>query len=368
MKKNPLKLMLVILFATLINACNTSDAEDPTLNGQDNLKLKTVDETVKYCGEPMDFTLWAGQTINAGTLTVYNDATNLYLTFNSTEGYQDVPENIKVWAGTDLLNLPVNSQGTPVNGDFPYKLTVAPGEHIATMTIPLSGIVDYDESVCGKQIIHVVAHVDILAKDGEGPVGPETAYAGDIPGENTNRWYYRLEYTPQCCTDTPPPTEGTMETAFIKFNKTGDFGTGYVFTTNKKSNPENYASLSLNQNRWGWAGNITTDGTYTFDIYAGAGLNNVMNGKLVGTGTVVRNGSDLSVSYATLPGFSMVEVHIYAGDMKPATIAPGQYGFIENFGMYPEDFKTDFLKEFNVTDSDGDGIWVIAHAVVYGEF
>lgn len=368
MKMSPLKLIVVILFATFFNACNTSETEDPvSVDGRDILLQKTTQEGIVYCGEAMDFTLWAGQTINAGTLTVYNDKDNLYLTFNSTEGYQDVTENIKVWAGTDLLNLPVNSQGVPVNGDFPYKLTVASGEKIATMTIPLAGIVDYDETVCGKQIIHVVAHVDIKAPDGNGGYTEETAYAGDIPGE-TPRWWFRLEYTPQCCTDTPPPAEGTMETAFIKFDNTGAYGMGYVFTTNKKSNPEKYASLSLTQNRWGWAGNITSQGTYDFDIYAGAGLNNILNGMKVGTGTVMWDGAKLQVTYETLPGFSMVEVHIYAGDTKPMTIAPGQYGFVENFGLVPADFKTSFTKEFDVTDTDGDGIWVIAHAVAYGVF
>ena len=77
----------------------------------------------------------------------------------------------------------------------------------------------------------MVVHGDVFA-EGENGISSETAYGGDVDGEG-NRWWYYTDYTPYCC-DTPPPPSGSLETAFAKFDKSGDFGTGYVFTSGKK--------------------------------------------------------------------------------------------------------------------------------------
>ena len=61
-----------------------------------------------------------------------------------------------------------------------------------------------------------------------------------------------------------------------------------------------------------------------------------------------------------LEGYEMNELHIYAKDTAPKTIAPGQFGFTEVFDIPVSEFET----TFNVDDVTDDGIWFIIHAVV----
>ncbi len=156
------------------------------------------------------------------------------------------------------------------------------------------------------------------------------------------------------------------ETAFAKFHKVCLFD-GYVFTSKSNSNPENYPSLGFNQGRWGWATNIGRFSGYEeFELYAGAAKNDVSKGTVVGKVTVYRynyqNAEDcrLKVVYEVFEGYNMSELHIYANDVKPTSIAPGQYGYEVNF----DQVETTHVANFEICDSDEDGIWLIAHAVV----
>ena len=84
--------------------------DDSSFKGQSS-GLKT---TIVTCGE-QTWTLSAGQTIDAGTLTVSNDETNLYVAYTTT----GVFGTLHLWVGLDMTLLPKNSQGTPVPGQFP---------------------------------------------------------------------------------------------------------------------------------------------------------------------------------------------------------------------------------------------------------
>jgi hypothetical protein len=100
--------------------------------------------------------------------------------------------------------------------------------------------------------------------------------------------------------------------------------------------------------RWGWT-NPIVPGTYTWDLWAGAGQCDTSKGILVGSVTVVYDG-DVTVTYNVSEPYLLDETHVYAGyDMFPKTkkgkltVAPGQY----------------------YNDGSFDGmVYVIAHAVV----
>ncbi len=298
------------------------------------------------CGTPKVVDFFAGQTIDAGSVTIYNDNTNLYVTVYSAFGFQSGIEQIKMWVGADLTNMPQNNNGIPEPGQFPYKITTDGGTTY-TFTIPLNDLSLVNN--CGD-LIYVVVHGDVLVSDGNGGTQGETAFGGDTPGVG-NRWWYYTTFTIACCGITPPVFDHS-ETAFAKG--------GYVFTTDKKSNPENLPSLKLTKNRWGWAINLKTDGITTYDIWAGAGLNNTANGTKVGTLTVTKSGTTVTVTYTLLSGKTMQEAHIYIGDFKPTTVAPGQYGNT----YYFDPMVSTYTATFDVSDTNGDGIWLIAHAVV----
>ncbi|EDP70549.1 hypothetical protein FBALC1_07318 [Flavobacteriales bacterium ALC-1] len=103
--------------------------------------------------------------------------------------------------------------------------------------------------------------------------------------------------------------------------------------------------------RWGWNIGPLTAGTYTYDVYAGAGQCDITNGALAGTVTITYDGTNVSAVYDLLDGYTNTETHLYAG-VAPFptkrngsyTVAPGQYSVQD--------------------DLDGEAIYVIAHSVV----
>jgi len=301
---------------------------------------------------PATWTLTAGQTIDVGTVTVNNDATNLYVTYtltypNATFG------TLHLWVGNDLTNVPAVSNGpnagTPIPGQFPYQYTNDPDWTLTsyTFTVPLASLSITDVTGACPLTLYVVTHAEVDL-DGDGGGDHETAFGGDLPGSGPRWWFYGA-YCLLC--DFDYQVTYSCETAFAKG--------GYVFVTDKKSNPEKLPSLNLTRNRWGWAINLTATGTTTYDIWAGAGLNKTANGTKVGTLTVNWDGAYATVTYALTAPFVMGEVHIYAGDSKPTTTAPGQYGNLAYFDPKTGTYST----TIPVSDTDGDGVWIIAHAV-----
>ncbi len=292
--------------------------------------------------------LTAGQTNVVGTLTITNDGTNLYVRYDITQPSCWTFGTLHLWAGTDFTLLPRSGGGAPIPGQFPYisgdgGLDPSTGLTSYTFTIPLADLIVDQSAVCGAQL-YVVAHAEVTC-EGQS----ETAFGGDLPGEGTNRWFFYTMYA--VCCDVPEPPNLTCQTAFAKG--------GYVFVTDKKANPEKLPSLNLIKNRWGWAINISGDGVYHYEIWAGAGLNKTSNGKLVGMLTVTVAGGQVTVAYALNDPATMEELHIYCGDLKPQTTAPGQYGSTAYFSPH----QSSYSQTFTVSDSNGDGIWIIAHAV-----
>lgn len=302
------------------------------------------------------WTLWAGQTINVGTVTVSNDDTNLYVTYAiDTNNYPEATFGIlHLWVGNDLNNLPMNDKGNPIPGKFPFHF-FDEGLTEYTFVIPFEKINITDiKQACGTAL-YVVPHAEVNNVNGE----DETAFGGCIGVniEEPGRWWYYCTYT-ICCEEGPPSVCFT-ETAFAK-------GT-HVWTTDKKSNPDNLPSLNLTKNRWGWAINLTNTGEYTYDIWAGAGLNKIYpaNPKAVkvGTLTVDWDGSSATITYNMFAGYYLQEVHIYASDYKPTTLAPGQYGYPTE-GYTVDNLSTFSYNVLSLSDTDNDGVWIIGHALV----
>ena len=306
--------------------------------------------TAGYSSCPVQsWTLWAGQTQDVGTVEVTNDATNVYVTYTLTAPGATFG-GLHLWVGNDLNNLPKTKTGNPEPGQFPYKAD-ATGLTTYKFTIPLAGLSITDITGACPLDLNVVAHAEVNnVPHTDGSTSNETAFGGDHDGPTGSRWWYYAIYH-LCCDTTTPPDIGECKTAFAKG--------GWVFTIDAKSNPENLPSLKLIKNRWGWAINLTQPGTTTYNIWAGAGLNKTSNGVKVGTLEVDWDGSVAKVTYTLGSDYVMKELHIYAADFKPTTTAPGQYGYTKYFDP-PVDHHT---AQFWVEDTNGDGIWIIAHAI-----
>ncbi len=309
------------------------------------------------CGSTT-WTLWAGQTIDVGSVTVCNDGTNVYV--NYTLDYEGASfGTLHLWMGDTLANVPANSQGTPVPGQFCSatggRCEDTNGATCWNFTVPLAEIGITNVTEACNTILYVVTHAEVtLPDDDDLDTDPEheTAFGGDTEGSGSRWWFYGA-YTVCCDFDTPV---SFCETAY-------GYGT-HVWTTDKKSNPDGLPSLKLTKNRWGWAINMTEPGTYSSTIWAGAGLNKTGNGMEVGTLTVVWDGTTdaVTVTYNLDVG-CLKEVHVYVGDDAPDTIAPGQYGIIDS----EFDDNTTYTTTVEDVEDTGGGIWIVAHAVVCSE-
>ncbi|MFO7652311.1 MAG: hypothetical protein R6X25_00655 [Candidatus Krumholzibacteriia bacterium] len=120
--------------------------------------------------------------------------------------------------------------------------------------------------------------------------------------------------------------------------------------------------------RWGWTNHLMDEGTYYFDLYAGAGQCDLEKGTLVGTVEVVYDADSVDVTYYTCGSYLLEEVHVYVGS-EPLpmlrnghwTVAPGQYTYtndhVGGLNEYPVE----------IPYMNGD-VYVIAHAVVSGDY
>jgi len=139
---------------------------------------------------------------------------------------------------------------------------------------------------------------------------------------------------------------GQYATAGLKVNVQG-----YVYET-AFAKGDDATDFIPTFSRWGWTNRIG-EGTYTWDLWAGAAQCDTSKGTLVGSVTVVYSGGQVAVTYQAANGNVIDETHVYAGyDMFPKvkigkkmvdTVAPGAY---TNPGSF--------------TGS----VYVIAHAVV----
>lgn len=139
----------------------------------------------------------------------------------------------------------------------------------------------------------------------------------------------------------------------VECEPNGGGGTGCETSFAKGNSASDHACFDeAGFSRWGWNIGPLSEGTYTYDVYAGAGQCNISNGTLVGTVTINYEDGSASAAYDLLDGFVNEETHFYAGSNPfpvknngSITVAPGQY--------YVED------------NLSGD-IYVIAHAVTCG--
>lgn len=155
---------------------NTSEAE--------NLLSDKIDNCV-----PTEVSLIAGQTINAGTVTVTNDDSYIYVTYTAENGY--LLTKTHVYAG-DCELVPVNSQGNPVPGLFPYQ-TAHNNLTNYTYAIPVSAIGN-----CGC----IAAHAALVKLNASGQViEQQTGWGNGIRiNPNSGNWGMKFSYcicTPQ---------------------------------------------------------------------------------------------------------------------------------------------------------------------------
>jgi hypothetical protein len=285
--------------------------------------------------------LFAGQTTPAGTVTISNDADTLYVKYEASGDWQISETHLEI--ATSLAGIPKTKAGSPVPGQFTTKETFSPGVKTVTYTFPLTYAV-------GTELV-VAAHAVVQRTDALGQiVQQETGWSEGFKFVQKGNWatytkYVVKQFTPPVVDESDP----TSETAWAWLS----------------GNATSFSAYDIS--RWGWTNGPLVPGTYTADLYAGAGQSDLSKGTKVGTVTIGYVNGTATITYATNPGFTMSEVHVYAGtDPLPIgqngnyTVAPGQF--------IVREFSTE-LNTYSVTVSSLSGeIYVAAHAVVWGNY
>lgn len=133
--------------------------------------------------------LMAGQSTQAGTVTIENDDDYIYVTYTTTNGWVLTKTHLFVGACTAI---PVNNGGNAVPGQFPNK-TNHSNVTSYTYTLPISAI---GANVCGCVAAH--ANVKKLSPTGQ-TIGSETGWGqGDLINTQGN-WAMKVPYCPIPC-------------------------------------------------------------------------------------------------------------------------------------------------------------------------
>jgi hypothetical protein len=130
-------------------------------------------------------TLIAGQTIDAGTVTVSNDAEYIYVTYTTANGWFLTQTHLYVG---DCALIPINNPGNPIPGQFPYSSTHNRIDSY-TYQIPLSKI---PEGTCGC----IAAHAVVVQVDGNGnSVNQQTAWGNGVRiNLSGGNWGMKFDY------------------------------------------------------------------------------------------------------------------------------------------------------------------------------
>ncbi|GET30832.1 hypothetical protein [Prolixibacter sp. SD074] len=229
---------------------------------------------------------------------------------------------------------------------------------VFTVTIPQAIILEY---------LGLTSYVGdpILIDEARG-ITVKVDEANDPDPNVTNQRFIHLEYLN--CLEDPNDPGDNCETAFAYYNDT------YSTCFSK------FGYLGIPSNRWGWTnGPLSADGTYTFDLYAGAAQCDLSKGTNVGTVTVNYYGSTATVTYQLDDGYQLAEAHLWVAEGEAGadpdpqipyyyknnngelvyTVAPGEYEFVAE-GLTGSTWTE------TKTGLNGGTIWVVAHATVCG--
>ena len=303
--------------------------------------------TAQVCGTPQMVTLFAGQTVDAGSMIVENDANNLYVTFSTTDPWLLSETHLHV--ADSLAGIPTNKKGNPQIGNFDYQRSYDPLGTEDTYVIPKVNL-----SLDENDAIVIAAHAVVVQVDDSGTIiENETGWGAGDRFVDRGSWATYFQYTWQDCGG--GDDDSKTETAFA-YND--EFATCFIGADFDGDGVDD------GFNRWGWSNGALAEGSYTFDIYAGAGQCDLSKGTYVGQLTVDYSNGVANVTFTTFSLYNMVETHLYVGNEPLArngeyTVAPGQYPTIHG------ELANVTSDSYTVSGLSGD-IYVVAHATVAG--
>jgi hypothetical protein len=115
MKKLSYLIVLVLILSLTLTGCLLSNVGQVPATEQSGISYLT--KAIE--GDPFVTTLFAGQDIPVGTVSVWNDEVELHVTYNTTGGWVMTETHLAV--ATSLTGIPQTKKGNPIPGKFPYQ-------------------------------------------------------------------------------------------------------------------------------------------------------------------------------------------------------------------------------------------------------
>jgi hypothetical protein len=145
------------------------------------------------CSVPIERALMAGQSVNTGTVTIWNDATNVYVAYQMDGNYQIKKTHLYVGS---CNTIPVNGAGNPRIGLYPYYADHGTGVAVYVYVIPRSSL--------PEGCICVSAHAEVVAYGSNGSVTfSQTGWANGEQLNDGGSWAMKFNYCIQDCDGGP---------------------------------------------------------------------------------------------------------------------------------------------------------------------
>jgi hypothetical protein len=203
------------LLAISVTAFLSCSKRDLTAPKSSSISARSGSNSV-VCGTPKSFNLIDKYKVQLGTVSVSNDATNVYITINISDPDFKLVKTALI-IGTQQHVTDGVTTGWPKLGPGPlnpdYSQTFKPGVTTYTFTVPLSGLEDcFDFAIYGK-----------LTKKVDGKNVADIIFLQSDPQLTTKCWQTYAEYCKQDC---PPPPDCGQLTTFTQGGYGNDQGNG----------------------------------------------------------------------------------------------------------------------------------------------
>ncbi|MFH0895319.1 MAG: hypothetical protein V2A54_12865 [Bacteroidota bacterium] len=183
-------LSAVVLLGSCQKDFDTIPGQKTKTDNKTNISMKEGEPS--FCGTAYVTDLMAGQNTVAGSVTIQNTSTDLYITVTTTGGWK--MNLTHIYAGS-LANAPVNGGGNPQPGQFPYSQSFSPSTDTYTLTIPLQNL---------DPTFIVAVHAEVKKYNVQGHViQSETAWGKGTRFSNKNWAMYSVYSKQECCEFVP---------------------------------------------------------------------------------------------------------------------------------------------------------------------
>lgn len=158
----------------------------------------------EICGFPQTEPLTAGQTIAAGTMTIFNDGDYLYVTYNTTDGWKMKELHLSVDCRAEGQECTMAKSSDLAPGKFPYSATftaTGTGEG-GTEGLPSTyKFIIPRSQLSNCECFCVFPHASVVKyTEGDAGLNAQTAWGGSIQRiVNGGKWYGGTNYCMQQC-------------------------------------------------------------------------------------------------------------------------------------------------------------------------